>query len=316
MDIVQHSTEDVRMRKAVWVKFNAVAPETQGYALGLLGVAGFSATLPATRIAVTYLDPTLVGLGRSLFAAVFALFLLRLLRQPLPARRQLKSLFIVAAGVVVGFPWLSSLALRDVPSAHAGIIVAVVPLLTAMAGALRTGERPSTGFWLASVCGSALVVVFALRGGAAGLDGAHVTLLLLASLAVAVGYAEGARLAKEMGGWQVICWALLIAAPFTVLPVGFALYRHGVAAPFTAWVGFAYVSVISQLIAFFLWYQGLAMGGVVRVSQVQLLQPFMTLLVAMLLLGEHVTATMLGFALAVVSTVAIGRKMPIRKPVY
>ena len=299
------------MSNKLRAKLKAISPETRGIGLGFLGVAGFSATLPATRIAVTYLDPTLVGLGRSLCAALIAMILLKVLRQPLPNRRQIKSLIIVAAGVVVGFPWLSSLAMRETPGAYAGIIVAVVPLLTALAGAIRMGERPSAGFWAASFCGSALVLLFAARGGTGPLHFTQVGLLLLASLVVAVGYAEGARLAKEMGGWQVICWALLLAAPFTALPVGLAFYRHGINAPLTAWLSFAYVSLVSQLIAFFLWYQGLALGGVVRVSQVQLLQPFMTLLVAMLVLGEHISLTMVAFALAVVTTVAIGRRMPI-----
>lgn len=284
--------------------------EKLGLLLGLCGVAGFSVTLPATRLAVAYLDPTLVGLGRSLVAGMLAATLLWLTRQPLPSRAQAKSLALAAAGVIVGFPLLSSWAMQSLPAAHGAILVALLPLFTAVAGALRTGERPSTGFWLTSLAGSMLVVAFAVFNGAQSWQGAD-AVLILASLAAAVGYAEGGRLARTMGGWQVICWALVIAAPFLLLPVTWAFLRHGAEAPLQAWLGFAYVSVVSQLAAFFLWYQGLAWGGVVRVSQVQLLQPFMTFGVAALLLGETVTPAMIAFALAVATAIAVGRRMPI-----
>lgn len=285
--------------------------ENLGLLLGLCGVAGFSVTLPATRLAVAHIDPTLVGLGRSLVAGVLAAALLGLTRQPLPSRAQIKGLALAAAGVIVGFPLLSSWAMQSLPAAHGAILVAILPLFTAVAGALRNGERPSSGFWLTSLTGSGLIVAFAAFNGAGGWQGAD-TALILAALAAAVGYAEGGRLARAMGGWQVICWALVIAAPFLLAPVALALLRHGAEAPLLSWLGFGYVSVVSQLMAFVLWYQGMALGGVVRVSQVQLLQPFMTLGVAALLLGERITPVMIVFALAVAATVAVGRRMPIR----
>lgn len=288
----------------------ARSQENTGLLLGLLGVIGFSATLPSTRLAVTYLDPMLVGLGRLLVAAVLALVLLLLLRQPLPSRSQIKSLFIAAAGVIVGFPLLSSWAMQQLPAAHAAIIVAILPLFTAIAGAVRTHARPSLGFWLASLAGSATVLLFATLSDASGLRQADL-ILIAAAMVCAVGYAEGGRLAKEIGGWQVICWALVLAAPFLLLPVAFAIYRHGLTAPKEAWLGFAYVSVVSQLLAFVLWYQGMALGGVVRVSQMQLLQPFFTLAISASLLGEKITPMMMGVAVIVVCTVAIGRRMPI-----
>lgn len=287
------------------------ARETRGMLLGLCGVAGFSATLPATRIAVAHLDPVLVGLGRSVVAGILAALLLWATRQPWPRRAQLRGLAVAAACVVVGFPLLSSLAMHSLPAAHAAIMIAIIPLLTAAASALRSGERPSAGFWLASLAGGVLILAFALFSGAGGWQAAD-GVLLLAALVVAIGYAEGGRLARTLGGWQVICWALVIAAPFLLLPVGYALGRHGLAAPLESWLGFGYVSVVSQLLAFFLWYQGLALGGVARVSQVQLLQPFLTLGVAALLLGESITPAMLAFAVAVAATVAVGRRMPIR----
>lgn len=289
---------------------NIRSRETLGLLLGLCGVAGFSVTLPATRLAVAYLDPTLVGLGRSLVAAVFAATLLWLTRAPQPSRAQIKSLALTAAGVIVGFPLLSAWAMQSLPAAHGAILVAILPLFTAIAGALRTGERPSAGFWLASLAGSILVAIFAAYNGAGGWQAAD-AVLVLACLAAAMGYAEGGRLARAMGGWQVICWALVIAAPFLLLPVTLAFLRHGAEAPLLSWLGFGYISVVSQLVAFVLWYQGLALGGVVRVSQVQLLQPFMTLGVAALLLGESITPAMIAFALAVAASVAVGRRMPI-----
>lgn len=286
--------------------------ENLGLFLGLLGVTGFSVTLPATRMAVSHLDPVLVGLGRALVAAVLAGLVLFITRQPRPAAHQIKSLFMSALAVIVGFPLLSSIAMQQLPAAHAAIMIAVVPLLTAAAGALLAGERPSKSFWVFSVLGSATVMMFAVLNSGGELQRGDV-LLLLAAVIVALGYAEGGRLARHMGGWQVICWALVIIAPFLLLPVGYAIYAHGLVAPWQSWAGFAYVSVVSQLIAFVLWYQGMALGGVVRVSQVQLLQPFMTLLVAALLLDESIQTSMIIFAVAVVLIVALGKRMPVTR---
>lgn len=287
-----------------------ISREDMGLMLGALGVAGFSVTLPATRLAVSYLDPLTVGLGRALVAAVCAAALLRVTRQSRPTQEQLKGLSIVALGVVVGFPLLSAIALQQLPAAHGAVIVAILPMLTAVAGAVRTRQRPSTRFWLVSALGSMLVLAFAFSNGLEGLQAAD-AILLLACLAAALGYAEGGRLAGQMGGWQVICWALVLAAPFLLAPVGWAVYRHGVVAPLSGWLAFGYVSLVSQFFAFFLWYQGMAMAGVVRVSQMQLLQPFMSLIAAAVLLNETVTSSMIGFALAVVATVALGRRMPV-----
>ncbi|MDD2700292.1 MAG: DMT family transporter [Sideroxydans sp.] len=284
--------------------------ENLGMLLGLIGVAGFSGTLPATRLAVAELDPTLVGLGRSVVAALFAAVLLLLLRQRLPSRHQIRSLFIVAAGVVIGFPILSAWALQQLPASHGAIVVAVLPLLTALAGSLRSQMRPSPGFWLTSLASCAAVLGFSISSGNGGLQAAD--LILLASVAAgAIGYAEGGELAKEMGGWQVICWALVLTAPLLILPVGIAAWQHGFSASDEAWSGFVYVSLISQLIGFFLWYQGLALGGVVRVSQVQYLQPFMTLTIAAMVLGEPVTPSMLSIAAFIVIMVALGKRMPV-----
>lgn len=298
------------MAGSVQNRGRAVSRDTLGMLLGILGVAGFSVTLPATRVAVQYLDPLTVGLGRALVAALCAALMLWLTRQSWPTTAQIKGLVIVALGVIIGFPLLSAIALQQLPAAHSAVIVAILPLLTAVVGALRMRQRPSNQFWLMSLVGSSLVLMFAFSSGMQGLQVAD-GILLLACLAAAFGYVEGGRLASEMGGWQVICWALVLIAPFLLAPVGWSLYQHGFNAPLSGWLAFFYVSLVSQFLAFFLWYQGMAMAGVVRVSQMQLLQPFMTLLVAAALLDETITSSMLGFALAVVATVAFGRRMPI-----
>ncbi|OON62240.1 EamA family transporter [Massilia sp. KIM] len=288
--------------------------ETRGMLLGLAGVAIFSLTLPFTRMAVAELDPAFVALGRALGAAVLAAAWLAFKRVPLPPRSALWPLALVAAGCIVGFPLLTSIALRTLPASHGALLVGVLPLMTALYAALRGYERPSAGFWLMALLGSGLVVAFALAQGGGTL---HLADLLVfgAVAAAAVGYAEGGRLSRSMGGQEVICWALVLSAP-AVLPLllwlggaQFAtLHRVGP----LAWSAFAYVTVFSMFIGFFFWYRGLALGGVARVGQVQLLQPFLSLLGAALLLGDALTLVNCLFALAVVGVVFAGRRMQVR----
>lgn len=292
------------------MKTNTASRETLGLTLGLLGVISFSLTLPATRVAVAYFDPALVAFGRSVVASVFAAGLLWATRQPLPTRDQVKSLAVVAAGVIVGFPLLSAVAMRTLPASHGAVVIAIIPLFTAILGALRLKERPSVGFWAASVAGSGAVLAFAGISGSGDPRLADLA-LLGAALAAGFGYAEGGKLARAMGGWQVICWALVLAAPMLAAPVAVLAWHHGIAAPLRAWEAFAYVALVSQFLGFFLWYQGLALGGVVRVSQVQLLQPFFTMAASAWLLGEQITQAMVWFAAIVAGAVAIGRKMPV-----
>lgn len=279
---------------------------------GLLGVVLFSLTLPATRAAVAAFHPAVVGLGRALIAAVLAAAALWLTRQPRPDRAQWRGLLVVAAGVVLGFPLLTAWALERVPATHGAVVIGLLPLVTAGAAMLRAGERPSAGFWLASAAGSAVVVGFALRSG-----GGHLRVedlvLTLAVFSAAVGYAEGGRLARQLGGWQVISWALLLAAPLVAVPALLAARRYGLSGPPSAWLGLGYVGVVSQFLGFVPWYKGLATGGVARVSQLQLLQPFLTILASGLLLGEPVTASALGASLLVVAAVVAGRRAPIAR---
>lgn len=289
-----------------------MTPETKGMWLGLIGVGVFSLTLPFTRMAVAELNPVLVALGRAVVAAFFSLMLLWWLNAPRPTVAQWKALAITSLGVVIGFPVFSSIAMRYVPSSHGAIVIGILPLATALFGALRFGERPSKGFWIAAVTGSIIVVGFALWQGGGSLHGADLA-LFAAVVAAAMGYAEGARLSQVMSGQEVISWALVMALP-VLLPVTLWLgWEYGISASTQAWAGFAYVSLFSMFIGFFFWYKGLALGGIARVSQVQLLQPFMTLVGAALIVGEPLSLQNLLFAAAVVSVVAIGRRMPVRR---
>lgn len=285
-------------------------PETIGLAYGFLGVLMFSLTLPATRVAVAGLDPIVVGLGRAIVAAGLAAGLLKVTGQPRPASRHWVSLLVIAAGVVVGFPLLSAWAMRSLPASHGAIILGILPLATAVAGVLRTGDRPSPIFWVWSSLGSAVVVLFAVLTG-----GGHIQIgdfaLLGAVVSAAIGYAEGGRLSRELGGWQTICWALVLSAPFLTVPVALTIAQAGLHASWQSWLGFGYVSLFSMFLGFFAWNHGLAIGGVARVSQVQLLQPFLTLFASALLLHEQMTWFTVGTAFVVVALVALGRKAPI-----
>ena len=293
--------------------------EVRGLWLGLLGVVIFALTLPMTRLAVgTAQAPQMSGVfiaaGRAVVAAALSALLLLATRAPLPARGDWWPLAITSAGVVFGFPLFTSIAMRHVEAVHASVIVGVLPLATAAVGAWLHRQRPSAGFWACAALGSALVVAFAIiRSGSSGLAIQPADAMLLAAMVcAAVGYGYGAQLSQDMRAEHVICWALLIALPLT-LPLAW-LTRPLAALPASAWGGFAYVAVFSMWLGFFAWYRGLALGGTVRVSQVQLLQPFLGMLFAVPLLGERLDALTVGFAIAVIATVFAGKKMPVRTP--
>lgn len=255
---------------------------------GLLGVLAFSGTLPATRAALPAFGPVTVGLGRAVVAGLLASVTLWVGHAPRPTRRQWPAIGVVVLGVVVGFPVLSAFALRVVGASHGAILVGLLPVATAVVAAVRVGERPSPLFWSACLAGTATVVAFALVAGAGSLRPADV-LLLAAVIAGAIGYAEGAVLARQMPGWQVICWALLASLPVLVPVCAVGLVtRPPHPAGVSPWVGFGYVSVVSMFLGFFAWYHGLARGGVARVGQLQLIQPVLTLVWAAALLDEHV----------------------------
>lgn len=276
---------------------------SSGWVNGLIGVLIFSGSLPATRIAVLELDAFFLTVIRATIAGVLALVLLLLLQQRRPARGQLLSLLIVAAGVVAGFPLLTALALQHVTSAHSIVFLGLLPLTTAVFAVLRGGERPRRGFWAFSLLGALAVVSFAIAQGVQASATGDV-LMLAAIVLCGLGYAEGARLAKSLGGWQVICWALVLALP-VMAPLSALLAPASIATVSgPAWLSVAYVSLFSMLIGFVFWYRGLAQGGTATVGQLQLLQPFFGLALAAGLLHEPVSPAMLGVAAFVILCVA------------
>ncbi len=284
---------------------------TRGYLLGFIGVAIFSLTLPFTRLAVRSFDPLFISSGRTVLAALVALPLLLLTRQPRPDKADLWRLMVIAAGVVFGFPILSSLAMQSAPASHGSVVLALLPLSTAFMSTIFAGEKPSHSFWLWSLLGSFTVIVYALWDGGVALHGAD-SLLVLAVIAAGMGYAAGGQLSRKLGGWQVICWALIVALPVTI-PLTW-VYAGGVTGqePWAAWACFAYLSLMSQLIGFFAWNRGLALGGVAKVGQVQLLQTFMSQVAAFFILSEPLTLRSLLFACLVAVCVWFGRKAQVR----
>ncbi|RUM95649.1 DMT family transporter [Pseudaminobacter arsenicus] len=278
-----------------------------GWINGLVGVVIFSGSLPATRVAVMQFDPVFLTVARAAIAGVLALCLLLAFKEKRPARSNILSLVAVSLGVVVGFPLLTALALQHVTSAHSIVFIGLLPLATAIFGVIRGGERPKPAFWVFSIIGSALVAGFALSQNlTASLLGDG--LMLAAIVVCGLGYAEGAKLSRTFGGWQVISWALVLSLPimivlvFLYMPLTFS----GIEAP--AWIGLGYVSLFSMLIGFVFWYRGLAYGGIAAVGQLQLLQPFFGLALAATLLREPVTSAMLGVTAAVILCVAGARK--------
>ena len=290
----------------------AISRENQGLLLGLLGVTMLSVTLPATRLAVADFDPLLVGLARATIPAIPAAILLLITRQARPTRQEVVRLLIASIGIVFGFPILMTIAMKTLPSAHGAGVTGIMPLATAAVGAIVSGDRPSLGFWLCGIAGSAAVVVYALIDGAGTLAWADL-LLVVAILTAALGYAVGGQAAKRLGGWQTICWIMVLALPLSGALVPILDPALPQAPPSNAaWFGFMYVLFGSQFLSFFAWYRGLALGGVTRVSQLLLLQPCITLVFAAWLAGESLGWIEIGFTILIVAIVAIGRRMPIR----
>lgn len=281
-----------------------------GFWLGFVGVALFAMTLPMSRLAVgdasaPQLSPTFVTAGRAAIAGLLSILWLLAVGAPRPQRAHWLPLAISAAGTVIGFPIFLNSALREVESIHAAVITGILPLATASIAALTMRTRASLTFWLLAILGCGLILTFAfIQGG--GRPVAADALLLLAVLSAAIGYVAGARVAMDLPGEQTICWVLILSLPLTAPVAWLTLPTAPISS--SAWLGFGYVTLFSMWIGFFFWYRGLALGGVMRVSQVQLLQPFLALLFAVPIAGETLDAVTVGFALAIVAVVFASRK--------
>jgi drug/metabolite transporter (DMT)-like permease len=286
---------------------SSASRERLGLLLGFIGMVIFGGTLPATRIAVAEIDPIALTALRTAIAGVCSLALLLVLRRPLPPRALWRQLVIAMLCVAVLFPLLMSMGMQRVDASHGGVVLGVLPIATALVAVAITHERPRPLFWIASITGAALVIAFSLRQG----GGAFSTgdLLLFAAVVVsAIGYAFSGRLTSHMPGWEVISWILVIGLPLSI-PAAVLTMPHDVGQiALKPWLGLLYVALFSQWIGFFAWNAGLAMGGIARVSQVQLLQPFVTFALAAFFNDETITLQILLFATAVVMTVAISTR--------
>ncbi len=298
-----------------------IKDETLGMWLGVLGVAFFAVTLPMTRLATgtaaePQLSPWFVTLGRAALAGGLSAIFLLATRSPLPQRRQWKPLAVAMLGNAIGYPVLLAYGLRVVSASHAAVVTALLPLVTAACAAWVLHQRARLGFWVCAMAGSALVIAFSVLradGQGAAFGFAWADLLLIAGVfAASLGYIYGAQVTPELGAERVICWVCVLALPVTLPGTLWLWPQQPVAA--SAWVGFVYVGVFSMWVGFFAWYRGLAMGGALRVSQAQLLQPFLSILAAVPLLGEPIDVVTLGFAGAVVATVVAGKQLSRPRP--
>jgi drug/metabolite transporter (DMT)-like permease len=286
----------------------AAAANYGGMAWGGLGVVLFSMSLPATRLAVDGLDPLFITAARAAIAGLLSLIVLWSGRAAWPARRHWPGLLVVAAGVVVGYSLLTTIAMQRVPAVHGAIVTGVLPAATAVAGVVMARERPSFAFWLATGAGLVCVLAFATMQGAGHISAAD-GLLLMAVVVCAAGYAAGGVLSREMDGVWVIGWALVLCLPLS-LPLALLLWSDalmGSAGP-PAWAGLLYLAVFSQYFGFVAWYRGLARGGVARISQLKLAQPVLSMTGAVLLLGETVTLAAVVAAAAVLACVVMTQR--------
>ena len=281
---------------------------------GLLGVIAFSFTVPLTRVAVEGLSPLFIGAGRAVVAAILAALALGLTRQRFPRGLQWFRLAIVASGIVAGFPLLTTFALTSTSASHCAVVIALLPAATATVAVIRGRERPRPLFWVLTMVGVAAAIAFALiqSGGFGSLHWADL-LLLGAVIAAAIGYAEGGLLARELGAWQTISWALVVASPVMILLTMVSLGSDAPAATPIQWLSFAYLGVVSMFLGFFAWYRGLAIGPMAQVSQIQLVQPVMSIAWAGLLLGESMTWTTIVGGLAVILCAGAAVRVRLRK---
>jgi drug/metabolite transporter (DMT)-like permease len=289
-----------------------VNKESKGMLIGFIGILIFSLTLPVTKIAVLSFNPYFIAFGRAALAGIFALAYLVLKKESAPSKSDFVKFAVIALGIVFGFPILTTLAMTHGSSSHGAVILGMMPLATTVIGVLRFKERPSLGFWLVSLLGAGLVVLYALlksSGSFTYIDG----LLVLGGISACIGYVEGGELSRKMNPRAVISWVLVISLPLNLLMAWATYSPEYINADAVAWTSFFYLSLFSMFLGFFFWYEGLAIGGIARVSQVQLTQPFCTLVAASILLGDSLTMMNLIFAVLVVSTVILGKRMLIKR---
>lgn len=297
-------------------KGREIERESFGILLGFLAVSAFALTLSITRYLTGYLSIWDIGLGRSALAALAAVAILTATRQKFPSGSDLIRLAITASGIAFGFPVLTAIGMQTVPASHGGIVLGSLPLSTAIFGCLLSNERPLIAFWVTAILGFGVVVAFSLSGhdGRTGFS-IHVGDVALFGAVAIVGlsYAQGGLLARTLGGWQVICWTLVVSLPLLVpLILLLGSWNSFSSLPPQGWLSFLFLSLVNSLIGFFFWNKALAMGGIARVSQVQLLQAFLTIFFSVIFLGESVSATTLTFCGVTVLIVMINRKMTIK----
>ena len=286
--------------------------ETKGMLIGFIGILIFSLTLPVSKIAVLSFNPYFIAFGRATLAGLVALAYLTYKQEALPSKTDVGKYVVIALGVVFGFPIFTTVAMTQGSSSHGAVILGMMPLATTVIGVIRFKERPSLGFWLVSLMGAALVVIYALlknSGSFTYIDG----LLVLGGICACVGYVEGGELSRRMNPRAVISWALVISLPINIVASFLTFNPEYFNAGAVAWSSFVYLSLFPMFLGFFFWYEGLAIGGIARVSQVQLIQPFCTLLAASVLLGDPITIMNLVFAGLVVSTVILGKSMLVKR---
>lgn len=284
-----------------------------GLALGIVGVLLFGGTLPATRLTVASIDPLFLTAARASIAGIAGLSVLLILRRSIPPASLWREIFLSGLCTIVGFPVLMALAMATVPAAHGGVVLGIVPLVTAGAAALVAHERPSAAFWAASLVGAAIVVAFVLSQSEARTFALGDLYLFGTVLAGAFGYALSGRLSMSMPGWEVISWQVTAFLPLSTATAFLLSPHHFSDIPLKAWFGLAYVSLVSQFLAFFVFNAAMAMTGVARVGQLMLLQPFVIVVLAALVNGEPLQLTTLAYAAAVVATVLVGQRMPVRR---
>ena len=286
--------------------------ETKGMLIGFLGILVFSLTLPVSKIAVLTFNPYFIAFGRAFLAGLIALGYLAYIQAPLPSRTDVAKFVVNALGVVFGFPIFTTVAMKEGSSSHGAVILGMMPLATTVVGVIRFKERPSIGFWLISLLGAALVMTYALlksSGSFTYIDG----LLVFGGICACIGYVEGGELSRRINPRVVISWALVISLPINAVMAYFTFSSDYWNADAIALSSFVYLSLFPMYLGFFFWYEGLAIGGIARVSQVQLIQPFCTLLAASVLLGDHLTLMNMVFAFLVVSTVILSKRMLVKR---